>query len=662
MPHKTRLLLGTLLALGWLFNAIQGVRPVFSQAVPDKALITNIDTNNFPELTAHILVVNQDGAVVPGLTAADFSVKEDDTDLVDLVIESQPVGVQWVIIIDELGIESRIDKVRAVLQGLIEGKMGEGDQVQIVVANGGGRRILIPFTTDKTALLKAIQPDKYAPVGLNNTELLKAVSDSLSDLQTKDDLGLYKTVVIFSAGVSNQQPLKDTIAAAQRVRIPLHTITISGQDLNGSLQSLAAGTKAGDLINISNAEALGRKFDAIEKQSAQYVLNYRSKVATPGDHALSVAVSKVPAVKRTFPIEALEPPLVTFIVTGLESGATIQRTQTEFGQDSGLVEPASQSVAIQVEFPDGHPRNLVSTRFFIENGEDQGVSGEIEANGQELIEQVLTWDLRPFDAPGENPVRLVAEAVDELGLTGRSEAVDVIVDFVSAPPPVVNRVLCEAVGRVSEGGKTFCNDSYEYFLALLATIPAVIALVIVWRRPVVREYMSSGYTRVTEAAQDFIDSVTKRTKPGSAAKAYLIGIEGVDGSRNTFEIYGTTPIGRSRRNAELLFHANREESAVSRLHCTILEEDEGVFKIRDEGSANGTFLNDERLPELEPRPLNDGDEIELGPVERGGVKLRFQLTTSRSGPRVAHSMDGEDGQTVRVSRKKDHSYPPTELN
>jgi pSer/pThr/pTyr-binding forkhead associated (FHA) protein len=90
----------------------------------------------------------------------------------------------------------------------------------------------------------------------------------------------------------------------------------------------------------------------------------------------------------------------------------------------------------------------------------------------------------------------------------------------------------------------------------------------------------------------------------------------------TLEIYGDTPIGRSRQNAELLFQYDNENSPLSRLHCTILDE-EDHFKIRDEDSANGTYLNGVRLKPLVPEDLEDGDEIELARVERGGVHLQF---------------------------------------
>lgn len=53
------------------------------------------------------------------------------------------------------------------------------------------------------------------------------------------------------------------------------------------------------------------------------------------------------------------------------------------------------------------------------------------------------------------------------------------------------------------------------------------------------------------------------------------------------------------------------EKGVSRLHAALRRGDE-VLSIVDLDSANGTFLNGQRLAAHQPRLLRDGDEIRLG--------------------------------------------------
>jgi pSer/pThr/pTyr-binding forkhead associated (FHA) protein len=63
-------------------------------------------------------------------------------------------------------------------------------------------------------------------------------------------------------------------------------------------------------------------------------------------------------------------------------------------------------------------------------------------------------------------------------------------------------------------------------------------------------------------------------------------------------------IGRSRESDIFL-----EDLAVSRLHTTVNSDGSGHYIIRDEGSANGTYVNQQRVTE---QALEEGDEIQVG--------------------------------------------------
>jgi pSer/pThr/pTyr-binding forkhead associated (FHA) protein len=56
------------------------------------------------------------------------------------------------------------------------------------------------------------------------------------------------------------------------------------------------------------------------------------------------------------------------------------------------------------------------------------------------------------------------------------------------------------------------------------------------------------------------------------------------------------------------------EGGVSRRHCKVYHE-EGNYFVEDLGSANGTFLNNERLTPYLAHTLEDGDELQLGRVK-----------------------------------------------
>lgn len=63
-------------------------------------------------------------------------------------------------------------------------------------------------------------------------------------------------------------------------------------------------------------------------------------------------------------------------------------------------------------------------------------------------------------------------------------------------------------------------------------------------------------------------------------------------------------IGRLTKNSITL-----PQKTTSDIHATIKWE-KNAFKVKDENSTNGTYVNDKRIEE--PTPLQDGDKIKIG--------------------------------------------------
>ncbi|MCY1014706.1 FHA domain-containing protein [Pyxidicoccus sp. MSG2] len=97
-----------------------------------------------------------------------------------------------------------------------------------------------------------------------------------------------------------------------------------------------------------------------------------------------------------------------------------------------------------------------------------------------------------------------------------------------------------------------------------------------------------------------------------------------DGSENEHEITGELKLGRQAGNDLLL-----TEGGVSRNHARVFEDGGAVF-IEDLGSANGTFVDGERI--ADPTPLTPQSEVVLGDYT---LRLKVAAAPSRSGPRKA---------------------------
>jgi len=79
-----------------------------------------------------------------------------------------------------------------------------------------------------------------------------------------------------------------------------------------------------------------------------------------------------------------------------------------------------------------------------------------------------------------------------------------------------------------------------------------------------------------------------------------------DGERREFPLTKSETVVGRKNTCDLRIPL----SSVSRQHFKVLMEDE-TLKLRDLGSSNGTYHNDERVLEAE---LNPGDQIRVGPV------------------------------------------------
>ena len=115
-------------------------------------------------------------------------------------------------------------------------------------------------------------------------------------------------------------------------------------------------------------------------------------------------------------------------------------------------------------------------------------------------------------------------------------------------------------------------------------------------------YPGNGY----DAAAAYGDDHTRVARPsgGPQRLGVIVVRQGKEPGR-IFEVRRERmTIGRSRDSDIFL-----EDSAVSRLHTTVGRDDSGAYIIRDEASANGTYVNNQRITE---QPLQEGDEIQVG--------------------------------------------------
>lgn len=168
-------------------------------------------------------------------------------------------------------------------------------------------------------------------------------------------------------------------------------------------------------------------------------------------------------------------------------------------------------------------------------------------------------------------------------------------------------IECPSCGRQHRPGTLFCSECGVYLLTggplRTEPLPGL-------DKPATRaDPWAAGAGQADEGPQATLTVVIQpsaRQVVLAGSNEYVLGR--LDATRGVFPDIDLTPDGGL-------------DGGVSRRHARIHKQRTQFF-IEDLGSANGTFLNGQRLTPYLPHPLRDQDEIQLG-----RVRLQIQLQT-----------------------------------
>lgn len=604
----SRPLLGCLLlaAVGLLLQ----VDVARSQAVASTLRIVKIDSSAFPEVKVQILVLGPGGIESAAPTKESLSVSENNVS-VEYEIEKQEVGAEIGFVLDAgMGLYSggatgatHLQEMKdAVIELTQDPMLLTGKDVFYVIAQEpGGPQVLVNPETPATKIPNIL--GQYNPTTTYQYALpLEGVSSLLDGFANEASAGAGRAqaIVVFSGEltVDKKFPMASVVNKAKLMGVPVHTVQVRfAMVKQESLKDLAEQT--GGRFFYYTAEgtpSIAGLKPLLTGLRTQYALTYRSPNSESGTRVVAVGLhfgqNEKPAMAQ-YEV-TVEPPVAVIRSPGDEQ--TISPQAYVPTEDPKATPVTGIVITATVSWPDSHPRKIVRATLLV-NSEPQSVLNEPS--------EELTFIWNPPEETASGPATLQIQIEDELGLVGLSD--QIVVRIEAASPDVIPFDL-----------------SLNTILAILAFLLAATAVVLV---VVFRKQVAGTAQQAVGAATEFIQEVGEtlrfKSKPGSS-KAMLVDMDGNSGTgRSSFELYGTTSMGRSKKNADLVFQANQADSPISRLHCTILEED-GAFFLRDDQSANGTYLNGVRLVPMDRNPLKDGDEIQLANPERNGVRLQFR--------------------------------------
>ena len=161
-------------------------------------------------------------------------------------------------------------------------------------------------------------------------------------------------------------------------------------------------------------------------------------------------------------------------------------------------------------------------------------------------------------------------------------------------------IECPSCGRQHRPGTLFCSECGVYLLTggPLRTEPLPESELPTARADPWASGAGAAAVEAGTSALTVVMTATGRRVPLPAGGEAVLGR--LDATRGVFPDVDLTPDGGL-------------EGGVSRRHARVHQQKLQFF-IEDLGSANGTFLNGQRLTPYLPHPLRDGDEVQLGRV------------------------------------------------
>jgi hypothetical protein len=607
--------------------------PIIGQGSAGQLLITGSDDSSAPTVRLHVYAVDSQGNPVT-LDKQSIVVRHNGEEVNNVsIVNPYEAGTFTLFIIDiPEGVAPYIPTIQdGIRQYANDPTMKE--QVDYVAV----------FAVDELAATQILEPGSFHN-GVANafaspltpmtgaTALIDSVMGLLNNVSTlKPNPDMVTHMVLMSDGtdvVSTQFEAPDIPRKAAEIGIPIHTIVLNNQSLSaadkeagrGYLSQIAAGTRAIS-TTLSTTEDLQPVWNRISSFRNQTTIQYSVENAMGGDYLVEVSLRDNPAVKAettvTFPPGA---PSVSINLPPEGRNITLPN----------LDQPINLSISAAVSWLDGAEREITKAQLLV-NGI---VVQDIDAN-----------DLEQFDATinnlqyGLNQIQVAV--VDDQGSRAISPEISLTVEQgeTEIPESVAPSSLPERIWQRISGAAVFVGGCFivVFLLILLIGITIVaqrstlvrrLGIVSLMRRiPFLRSYFpdvyrAQGQLRRADRAQQQLrryssDVKGSRSKSGRAARhiAFLEVIESNTTLPSRIDLEEVEAhLGRSASQANVVF---KNDATVSRIHATITQEGND-YRIYDEQSTSGTWVNEQRVPEYGLQ-LMDGDEIRLG-----AVRLRFR--------------------------------------
>lgn len=594
------------------------------------AVLSEIDTSSFPRNRLYLDVREAPSRFMHGLQAGDINISEDGQLLP--VVELEPIrpGVQAVIAVnpgesftirDIQGV-SRYDLLRDALTSWLQSRRGSSVDTYSLVVAGGPERT---HTNDPEEPILDLEAYELDPGALSpSLEILARAVEIAADSTPREGMGRAVLLITAPMGGDLSSGLQTLLSRTKEQNIPVHVWLVSSPDLvstpaSNQLREFAIET-GGEFFTFSGTEAIPDPEHYLEHLRNKYRASYDSRITGAGVHTLAVEIgvgeTRIESPVREFDVE-LSPPQPIFISPDPEiTRAVLPEDRSGVTQeiDPSDLFPRQQQLHVLIDFPDGKPRPLQYTALYIDGS-------LIEQHTQPPFD-LFTWDLTPYTTTTQHILQV--EAVDQLGLTGRS--IETLVNVVVERPQL--NPFISVIQRW---------PALVGLAVLLAGSVVILVLVITGRihPPKWGQSLSIGRGRRRAGAPQ--GGVTGGETQGSLEESPGINLTGwvnrlswpqrrlaprayayLSPLTETGENVSAEPVPVSSEELTLGQDASQAtlvltDPSVDALHARLVRTHEGAIRIKDERSVAGTWVNYSPVSS-EGRILKEGDLVHVGRV------------------------------------------------
>ncbi len=606
--HKTRSNLWKASLILILISGIFVVPVVQAQEEPQaSATIHELKTENFPEISFFLEGYNADGQAISDLSEADITIIENEQEPIpiDILQRSEP-GYQVILAYNfsptlatnnSEGL-SRYEAITDhVVQWLGSRPASTPDDFSLVTDTG------LQQIRDENPREFAESLSNYEPDLINSQPNLTSLLQAL-DLATDPTLNpLMKRAILYitpQPTISNVSAFPGFIERAVQQKVPVYvwmvgpaSARISNPSVVDPLVTLAEET-GGQFFLYSGVEELPNIEEYFQANRYIYDVTYTSAIRKSGTHRISAIIttgeskiiSKIAKVNLS-----VEPPNLILINPPL----LVEREWVIDAKDARNreLEPEQVQIEFMVEFPDDHPRELMSARLFVD--------GELAQEVTQPPFNSFGLDLTSYESDQE--VLFLVEVEDSLGIVTRTQPA--LIEISVAPIPLT---FWEGLLRLE------LSPERWIILAgvLIAGTVLVVAIVFVGKRQAFwRDQAAKRQRKIDPVTQPVkikqADDIPGKGSAGQApigkqVEAMLIPLnERYEANRKKTVVLDRKEwvIGSDPIQARLVI----ARSALDDVHARLVRTEQGEYWLRDQNSIAGTWVN-------------------FAPITTKGVKLR----------------------------------------